>query len=132
MVPVERSRRWLSIFGIYAIVVFVAFLLTRALLGSEIFIRYILVMMILSIVTAVIPSIAGYYGKRTFFSIMAAATTVGIVYMFYVVLGNTEPGWGDLSSIVGFLLIVGVGAGLGLAAEAGIYLMRRDTHRKEL
>jgi hypothetical protein len=129
--PTERSRHWLVIFVIYATIIFLSLLLTRALLGSHIFFRYVLVMLIISVITAVLPSIGGYFGKIMFFVVTSIAVAIGIIYMFYVVLGNTEPGWGDLSSIVGFLLIVGVGSGLGLAAEAGIYLIRQQ-NRKEL
>ena len=131
MIPTERSKRWLSVFVIYTIIIMIGLLVTRALLGSDIFIRYVLFMLIISIVTAVFPVTGGYFGKKMFFVVTTISIAVGIIYMFYVVLGNTEPGWGDLSSIVGFLLIIGVGSGLGLAAEAGIYLIRQQ-NRKEL
>ncbi len=131
MPPAERSRFWLGIFVIYTMLIMLALLVTRALMGSDIFFRYVLFMLIISVIAAVFPSIGGYLGKKMFFVILTIAVAVGIIYMFHVVLGNAEPGWGDLASIVGFILIIGVGAGFGLAAEAGIYLIRQQ-NRKEL
>ena len=46
--------------------------------------------------------------------------------MFYVVLGNTAPGWGDLTSIVGYLFMVGVGAIVGLVTELVLYFIKKN------
>ena len=125
MLPLKKSNQWFWIFIIYTIAIFVGLIATRFILGSEIFVKYILSMLLISMVSAIIPCIAGYLGRRIFFIIYTISAMVGILYMFYVVLGNTSPGWGDLTSIVGYLFIVVVGVGLGLISEVINYFVKR-------
>lgn len=123
MLPSKKSNQWLLVFMLYTIAIFIGLLSTRIILGSEIFGRYIFALLIISMVSALVPCIGGYIGKRIFFIIYTFSAIVGILYMFYVVLGNTAPGWGDLTSIVGYLFIVGVGAALALVVEVIRYFM---------
>ncbi|MBU3188804.1 hypothetical protein K9O30_06470 [Clostridium bowmanii] len=125
MMPLKKSNRWIWIFILYTIIIFTGLLTTRFILGSEILVKYILSLILISLVSALIPCIGGFLGKRLFFLIYTFCTIVGILYMFYVVLGNTAPGWGDLTSIVGLLFMVGVGATLGLVVEVILYFVKR-------
>jgi hypothetical protein len=43
--------------------------------------------------------------------------------MFYIVIADTSPGWGDLSSIVSYVLIIGIGILLALIAEVIAYFI---------
>jgi hypothetical protein len=95
------------------------------MLGSELLGRYIFGLLIISTGSALIPCIGGFLGKRVFFLIYTFCTISGILYMFYVVLGNTAPGWGDLTSIVGLLFMVSVGAALGIVIEVIVYFVKR-------
>lgn len=45
--------------------------------------------------------------------------------MFYVVLGNTSPGWSDLTSIIGYISIVAFGGILALITEILSYFIKR-------
>jgi hypothetical protein len=45
--------------------------------------------------------------------------------MLYVVLGDITPGWGDLTSMIGYLFIVIIGAILSALAEIIIYFVKR-------
>lgn len=125
MIPSKKSNQWIGVFIFYTLVIFIGLLTTRFILGSEIFIKYILSLLLISLGSALIPCIGGFLGKRMFFIIYTFCAIIGILYMFYVVLGNTAPGWGDLTSIVGLLFMVGVGAALGLVTEIIIYFVKR-------
>lgn len=122
--PLKKSNTWIGVFIFYTLVIFIGLLTSRFVLGSEFFVRYILAMLLIAIVSALIPCIGGFLGKRIFFIIYTLSVIVGILYMFYVVLGNTAPGWGDLTSIVGYLFIVGVGSVLALVTEVIIYFVK--------
>ena len=124
MIPLKKSNNWIGVFIFYTLVIFIGLLTSRFVLGSEFFVRYILAMLLIAIVSALIPCIGGFLGKRIFFIIYTLSAIVGILYMFYVVLGNTAPGWGDLTSIVGYLFIVGVGAVLAVVTEVIIYFVK--------
>ena len=124
MIPLKKSNNWVGVFIFYALVIFIGLLTSRFVLGSEFFVRYILAMLLIAIVSALIPCIGGFLGKRIFFIIYTLSVIVGILYMFYVVLGNTAPGWGDLTSIVGYLFIVVVRAVLALVTEVIIYFAK--------
>ena len=128
MIPPKKSNQWIGVFILYTVVIFIGLLTTRVLLGSDILDRYIFSLIIISIVSALIPSIGGFLGKRIFFIIHTLSAIVGILYMFYVVLGNTAPGWGDLTSIIGYLFIVGVGAILALVTEVVSYFVKIKQH----
>jgi hypothetical protein len=124
MIPLKKSNNWVGVFIFYTLVIFIGLLTSRFVLGSEFFVRYMLAMLLIAMVSALIPCIGGFLGKRIFFIINTLSAIVGILYMFYVVLGNTSPGWGDLTSIVGYLFIVGVGAVLALVTEVIIYFVK--------
>ena len=126
MIPEKKSSKWINVFILYTIVVFISFLSTRLILGSDIFGMYILSLIGISVGSALIPCVGGYLGKRMFFIIYTLCAIIGILYMFYVVTGNTAPGWGDLTSIVGFLFMVAVGIGLALVTEIVIYFVKRS------
>jgi hypothetical protein len=124
MIPLKKSNNWVGVFIFYSLVIFIGLLTSRFVLGSEFFVRYILAMLLIAMVSALIPCIGGFLGKRIFFIIYTLSVIVGILYMFYVVLGNTSPGWGDLTSIIGYLFIVVVGAVLALLTEVIIYFVK--------
>lgn len=123
MIPTKKSSKWIWVFLLYTIVIFIGLLATRVILGSEILDRYIFSLLIISIGSALIPSIGGFLGNRNFFIVYSLSAILGIFYMFYVVLGNASPGWGDLTSIIGYLFIIGVGTVLALVTEVVRYFV---------
>lgn len=128
MIPPKKSNQWIGVFILYTAVIFIGLLTTRVMLESDILDRSIFSLLIVSIVSALIPSIGGFLGKRIFFIIYTLSVIVGILYMFYVVVGNTSPGWGDLTSIIGYLFIVGVGAVLAIVTEIVRYFVKSKRH----
>ena len=125
MLPSKKSKHWIGVFILYALVIFIGFIATRHILGSKIFGSYMFNLLGLSIFSALIPCIAGYLGKRLFFIIYTFCVIAGILYMFYVVLANIAPGWGELTSIVSFLFMVLVGVVLALVTEIIVYIVKR-------
>ena len=69
MMPPKKSNQWIGVFILYTVVIFIGLLTTRVLFGSDILDRSIISLLIISIVSALIPSIGGFLGKRIFFVI---------------------------------------------------------------
>jgi len=129
MIPLKKSNKWISVYIFYTIAILIGLLITRVILGSDMSGGYIFNQLIISMVSALIPCIGGFLGRRKFFIVNTLSIIVGILYMFYVVVGNTALGWGDLTSIVGYLFIVGIGFVLALLVEIINYLGKTKYRR---
>lgn len=130
MIPQKKSNQWIGVFILYIIVIFISLLTTRVMLGSEILGRNIFGLFIISTISALLPIIGGFLGKRIFFNVYTFSNILGIFYMFYVVIGNASPGWSDLTSIVGYIYIVTVGAILALLTEVISYFVISNKNKK--
>jgi len=130
MIPQKKSSKWIGVFIFYTIIIFISLFTTRVMLSSEMLSRYILGLLIISVSSALIPCIGGFFGKRIFFIIYTLSVIVSILYMFYIVLGNTAPGWGDLTSIISYIYIVTVGAFLALVMEIVSYFVKIKLNKK--
>jgi len=115
MLPIKKSNKWINVFFIYAAIVFLAFIATRMILGSEINGRMIVMFAVTAFGSALLPVLAGYCGKTLFFMIYTSANLIGLLYMFQLVLKDT--GWADLTSVVVYIYLLPVGAILALLAE---------------
>ncbi|MHB8131471.1 MAG: hypothetical protein ACYDEX_21015 [Mobilitalea sp.] len=129
MIPSKSSKKWIVVFLIFTIVVFFSFLITRLVLDSDVLGRYLFGLIMMSVSSAFIPCIAGYLGRRVFFIVDTIFIVLGILYMFYVVLGNTAPGWGDLTSIIGYLFIVLLGVIIASIAEIINYFITKRKNK---
>lgn len=131
MFPVKKSKSWIIIFLIYAVIIAVSLIITRILLASEDISGSISTMILLAVCTSILPCIAGYFGRYLFFYIFSASILIGIIYAFYVAIGDIAPGWGTLTSIIGYLFIVIIGMVVGLIAETIYQLIKlRDNTNK--
>ena len=117
MLPIKRSNKWINVFFIYAAIVFLGFIATRMILGSEINGRMIVMFALTAFGSALLPTLAGYYGKTLFFMIYTSANLIGLLYMFRLVLMDSETGWADLTSVVVYIYLLPIGAILALLAE---------------
>ena len=124
MLPEKKSKKWLNVFLIYAAIVFLGFVATRMILGSEINGRMIFMFALTAFGSALLPALAGYYGKMLFFMIYTSANLIGLLYMFKLVLMDSETGWADLTSVVVYIYLLPVGAFLALLAEVISYFRR--------
>jgi len=125
MIPTKKSKQWIGVFILYTVVIFIGLIATKVMLHNEIIGAYIFGSFLISLGSAIISCIGGFLGKRIFFLVYTLSVMIGILYMFYVVLVNTSPGWGDLTSIIGYLFIVGVGTVLAFVMELIIYFIKR-------
>lgn len=124
MIPIKKSNQWIGVFVFYTIIVFVGLLVTRILLGSDLIGNYLFGLILISLGSALIPCIGGYFGKWIFFVIVTLSVMIGMLYTFYVVLGNTASGWDDLTSIIGYLFIVAIGIFFALFVEVLLIIVR--------
>ncbi len=117
MKPFKKSRKWIIIFIICAVLIFAALLITRFILGGDSPYHNLPGLIVLSISSALIISISGYFGRRLFFWIYCVSVVIALLYAFIVVISDVAPGWGDLTSIIGYLFILIVGIAVAFIAE---------------
>ncbi|MCA0384785.1 MAG: hypothetical protein LCH34_04185 [Firmicutes bacterium] len=127
MLPEKKSKKWLNVLLIYTGIVFVGLMITRFLLGTALDARLILNFFLLSLGSAVLPVVAGYFGKSLFFKIYASTNFIALAYMFVLIVNNRAPGWEDLISIVVYVYLLPVGAILGVIAEVVQYFRKRKS-----
>jgi hypothetical protein len=117
MLPDKNSRKWFLLFLIYAVVIFLAFLATKLRLGDGALNRGLKGILIISVFTSLVPCIGGYMGKRIFFTCYTISVIIGLAYSVYAVFADIAPGWSELTSIIGYLFIVGIGFIVAANAE---------------
>lgn len=127
MLPEKKSKKWLNVLLIYTGIVFVGLMITRFLLGTALDARLILNFFLLALGSAVLPVVAGYFGKSLFFKIYASTNFIALAYMFVLIVNNRAPGWEDLISIVVYVYLLPVGAILGVIAEVVQYFRKRKS-----
>lgn len=130
MFPVKKSKNWIIIFIIYTVIIAAALIITRIIIASEDLSGSIPGMLILAVCSSILPSIAGYFGKYIFFYIYSLSVLLGILYAFYVAIGDVAPGWGTLTSIIGYLFIVVIGLVVALIAETIYQLVKLRDSKK--
>lgn len=124
MLPARYSRKWFLLFIIYAAVIFAVFYLTKRYLGVAAANRRAGGVLVLAILTSMIPCIGGYMGKRIFFTLFSVSVVVGLAYALYAVFADIAPGWAELTSIIGYMFIVGIGFIVAANAELISYFLR--------
>lgn len=128
MIPEKKSKNWLIIFIFYMLIVFLALLVTRLLIGHGVVTGGIQGILVLSLCSALIPCIGGYFGKQIFFIFFSISVVIGILYAFYSIIANIAPGWGDLTSLFGYVFIIAIGLIVALNAE--LILLYNKNKRK--
>ena len=123
MLPAKKSKKWVLVSSIYFIIIFISLLATRIILGNFELNRGILGMFLLALISTIPAFISGYLDKRLFFYIYSLSLIVGIVYAFYVVIADVAPGWGDLTSMIGYMFMVVTGMVIAFFAETIYHLL---------
>lgn len=124
MLPDKNSRKWFILFLIYAIVIFLAFLATKLRLGDGALNRGLRGILIISVFTSLVPCIGGYMGKRIFFIVYTISVVIGLAYSLYAVFADIAPGWSELTSVIGYLFVVGIGFIVAANAELINYFVQ--------
>lgn len=109
MLPIKRSNKWIVVCVIYTLLVFASFIINRILIQTFSLTNETIRLLLFSVIIAIPPCLAGYFGQQLFFYIYSIFTFLGIVYMMYIVYAKVSPGWEDLTSIISFITIVLIG-----------------------
>lgn len=124
IIPERTTKSLLIIMGYYAAILYALLLLCHAILRNAFTAQSLVALATLAVMAAVIAGIGFWLRGKLFFMIFSAGLAAGLLYMFYVVIFNSSPGWSDLTSIIGFIFIAVAGLVGGLAAELIRYLVR--------
>lgn len=125
MLPKERTSKWIVVYLAYAAIVFAGLLATRMILKTVIDDRLVIALVILSFGSALLPSVAGFFGKSMFFKVYVGCNLFGLAYMFVLITSGRASGWADLTSIVVYVYILPVAVILGVLAEVVFYFKRK-------
>lgn len=126
--PTRRSKSWIWICTVHAILVCAALLASRAVLHIQMSMQAGASLFIIAVSLALIACVGGWLGGRLFFSCSAAGSLIGAAYMLYVSVFDASPGWSDLASLIGFMVISAVGISAGLVAELVRFLIKRKNY----
>lgn len=129
MLPAPNSKKWFIIFLIYTAIIFIVFFATKLYLGVDGIVQDSRGILMLALITSLISGIGGYMGKRIFFVIFSISVFIGLIYALYAVFADLAPGWAELTSIVGYMFIVGVGFIIAANAELINYFLKNRKKR---
>jgi hypothetical protein len=124
LIPLRTSRNLLKIIGYYAAAVIALLLLSHAIAGSGFTARSIFGLATIAIIAALVAGIGFWFNGRLFFIFFSSGLAVGLLYMLFIVVFNTSPGWSDLTSVIGFMVVAVIGMVVGLAAELIRYMLK--------
>ncbi len=123
--PTKQSKQWGGFLAIYATIIFATLVIAQSILHSKLEVKSILALIIIAVVTALISCIGGFLGAKSYFLSASLGLVAGIIYMFYIAIFNASPGWGDLTSIIGFLFFATIGISIGVILELLALLQRK-------
>jgi hypothetical protein len=124
LIPEKSSQSLLKIMGWYSTILYAVLLFAHALLRNQFTVRSLFGLASLALVSALVAGLGFWLEGKLFFPIYSVSLAVCAVYVFYVIIRNATPGWGELTSLVGFMLISSSGMVLGLGAEYAKYLLK--------
>ena len=124
MIPKKHSPLWGGMLAAYAAIVFIILFFSQNILQRELTSKTIISFVILAVVSAVIACLGGFLGARKYFLLSVIGAAFGLIYMLYIALFNVSPGWGDLTSIVGYLMFAFSGVVIGIVTEAMFFFVK--------
>ena len=124
MLPEKHSSKWVLILAGYAALVFSTILFTQNILHIEPTIKSSTAFIIIGIGSSAIASLGGFLGAKIYFYFSAGGALLGLIYMLYIAIFNASPGWGDLTSIVGYFTFAISGLGIGVVSETVMFFIK--------
>jgi len=125
ILPAKKSFHWIYVLmGVFAINI-LALLISRIMLTITINLQNIIGFTILALLVSVIGSI-GYFGIRKFSYVFIIFDILGLFYMYFIILSNNSDGWVDLTSLIGFIVLIDVGIAIGIIAEFIYWIVKRN------
>jgi hypothetical protein len=122
--PSKFSNLWGRVFAGYAAFVFIFLILSQSILHKEFTGKSLIAFVMIAFVSALIACLGGFLGAKVYFVICALSAIAGTAYMMYIVGFNVSPGWGDLTSIIGYFFYIAMGIAIGIIAEVVLLLMK--------
>lgn len=126
MLPTKRSNKWFVVCIFYILLVLASFVINRILVQTPSLTYEMARLFLISIIVAIPPCLAGYFGQQLFFYIYSFFTLIGIGYMTYIIYANLSPGWEDLTSIISFITIVLMGLILAFVAQLLYFIFNKN------
>lgn len=125
MIPEKKSKKWFQVFISYFLILIIALILSRFLVGTPILINIIVSLVILALFSAIIPCIGGFWGRRIFFYIYTLINFFAILYMMFIVVTDASPGWNDITSMIVYLFITILGLIVAFIIDFIYFLISR-------
>lgn len=120
--PVKKSNKWFMISTVVFFVNIIAIFESRSLLGLSLNSSNIIVLVGISFLISAISS-TGFFGIKILPVTVLIGNIIGIVYMYFIILGNRAQGWNDITSMIGLLYFVALGIAFGGLMEIIYKLM---------
>jgi hypothetical protein len=124
LMPEKTTHNLLKVLGYYAAILYAVLLLCHAVFRSGFSFRSLIGLASIAAVVAMAAGLGFWLEGKLFFPIFTGCLVIGMLYMLYVAVFNSAPGWGDMASLFGFAAIVLIGLGAGLSAEFVKYLLK--------
>lgn len=115
--PESRSRQWYVVAAFLFFFFFCSLIASRLLLSIKLDFKQLVGFGIIPFILSCIVGISGFFGKKTFVVVCSSFSTIGIVYGLFISFTRMHDGWGDLTSIISFLVISAFGIVVGMIAE---------------
>ena len=125
LLPEKKAKTWGSFFATYAIIIFASLFLAQSILHSKLEVKSILALILIAVVTTLFSCIGGYLGAKSYFFSSSLGLVAGIIYMLYIAVFNASPGWGDITSVIGYLFFAAIGIVIGVFIEILALLQRK-------
>lgn len=122
--PAKFSRRWARVWAVYFAVILAFLFLSQLILRADFSGSSVWSLIMMAVFSAFITCLGGFLGGRFYFLICSLGIFFGIIYLMYTAIANPSLGWGDLTSIIGFLLWLVVSLVIGILAELVFFIKR--------
>ncbi|MFD2329209.1 hypothetical protein ACFSR7_08105 [Cohnella sp. GCM10020058] len=129
VIPASRSKQWLSWGATSWFVTTLLFWLVRfVILGQPWTIVHAVRFLLVALAVSVFAAICGWLGAKWLASSILCGNLLGLLFMAFVSRGNT--GWEDLSSLLVYLEMLGLGLAVGVVLESVLSLAGRTGRRR--
>jgi hypothetical protein len=122
--PQKKSINWSYVLLIVFASNVLALLGSEFLLSSSISLQNAFGFSIISLIVSLIVS-SGYFGIRFFSLSVIVSNVIAIIYIYYIILSKSSPGWADLVGLISYMLLIGLGIILGTIVQTVFWIISR-------
>jgi hypothetical protein len=124
--PNARSLRWVWVLIVYTFVVYVMLFASQYFYKLQITPQAIASLGVLAFASALLACTGGWLGARVHFLFATAGALAGAIYSLLIVILDASPGWADLTSLAGFIILNVIGIAAGLIGELVWFFIKRS------